>query len=234
MGCQAVGVIARVVKGETVRDFNNLPDAFSIAAETPGNEVRLLANVALTKSVTIAGNNDFTLNLNGMGLTGATGTILTVGANRYLTITDNSTGTKGNVQMDMLLSGRLFVSGNVNVKGNVVSSSGSADAYLWRTMVDLSNLSDIPSDVSIQGGNTSKVLGQEGCYWLPKGTNQDFTFTTGGNTYPITGVNINDNHQDNLITLGIGNEEARITGKQKYDTFAKAWAAAADGDHDRR
>ena len=230
MGCQAVGVIARVVKGETVRDFNNLPDAFSIAAETPGNEVRLLANVALTKSVTIAGNNDFTLNLNGMGLTGATGTILTVGANRYLTITDNSTGTKGNVQMDMLLSGRLFVSGNVNVKGNVVSSSGSADAYLWRTMVDLSNLPDIPSDVSIQGGNTSKVLGQEGCYWLPKGTNQDFTFTAGGNTYPITGVNINDNHQDNLITLGIGNEEARITGKQKYDTFAKAWAAAADGD----
>lgn len=230
MGCQAVGVIARVVKGETVRDFNNLPDAFSTAAETAGNEVRLLANVALTKSVTIAGNNDFTLNLNGMGLTGATGTILTVGANRYLTITDNSTGTKGNVQMDMLLSGRLFVSGNVNVKGNVVSSSGSADAYLWRTMVDLSNLPDILSDVSIQGGNTSKVLGQEGCYWLPKGTNQDFTFTAGGNIYPITGVNINDNHQDNLITLGIGNEEARITGKQKYDTFAKAWAAAADGD----
>lgn len=230
MGCQAVGVIARVVKGETVRDFNNLPDAFSTAAETAGNEVRLLANVALTKSVTIAGNNDFTLNLNGMGLTGATGTILTVGANRYLTITDNSTGTKGNVQMDMLLSGRLFVSGNVNVKGNVVSSSGSADAYLWRTMVDLSNLSAIPSDVSMQGGNTSKVLGKEGCYWLPKGTNQDFTFTAGGNTYPVMGVNINDNHQDNLITLGIGNEEARITGKQKYDTFAEAWAAAADGD----
>lgn len=230
MGCQAVGVIARVVKGETVRDFNNLPDAFSAAAETAGNEVRLLANVALTKSVTITGNNDFMLNLNGMGLTGATGTILTVGANRYLTITDNSTGTKGNVQMDMLLSGRLFVSGNVNLKGNVVSSSGSADVYLWRTMVDVSNLVAIPSEVSIQGGNTSKVLGQEGCYWLPKGVNQNLTFTAGGNTYPITGVNINDNHQDNLITLGIGNEEARITGKQKYDTFAKAWAAAVDGD----
>ena len=230
MGCQAVGVIARVVKGETVRDFNNLPDAFSAAAETAGNEVRLLANVALTKSVTIRGNNDFTLNLNGMGLTGATGTILTVGANRYLTITDNSTGTKGNVQMDMLLSGRLFVSGNVNLKGNVVSSSGSADVYLWRTMVDVSNLVAIPSEVGIQGGNTSKVLGQEGCYWLPKGVNQNLTFTAGGNTYPITGVNINDNHQDNLITLGIGNEEARITGKQKYDTFAKAWAAAVDGD----
>ncbi len=230
MGCQAVGVIARVVKGETVRDFNNLPDAFSAAAETAGNEVRLLANVALTKSVTIRGNNDFTLNLNGMGLTGATGTILTVGANRYLTITDNSTGTKGNVQMDMLLSGRLFVSGNVNLKGNVVSSSGSADVYLWRTMVDVSNLVAIPSEVGIQGGNTSKVLGLEGCYWLPKGVNQNLTFTAGGNTYPITGVNINDNHQDNLITLGIGNEEARITGKQKYDTFAKAWAAAVDGD----
>ena len=130
----------------------------------------------------------------------------------------------------MLLSGRLFVSGNVNMKGKVVSSSGSADVYLWRTMVDVSNLAAMPSEVSIQGGNTSKVLGQEGCYWLPKGVNQDFTFTAGGNTYPITGVNINDNHQDNLITLGIGNEEARITGKQRYDTFAKAWAAAVDGD----
>lgn len=230
MGCQAVGVIARVVKGETVRDFNDLPKAFEEAANTSGNEVRLLANVALTKSVTIAGANDFTLNLNGMSLTGATGTILTVGANRYLTITDNSAGTKGNVQMDMLLSGRLFVSGNVSMKGNVVSSSGSADVYLWRTMVDVSNLAAIPSEVSIQGGNTSKVLGQEGCYWLPKGPNQNFTFTAGGNPYPITGVNINDNHQDNLITLGIGNEEARITGKDKYDTFAKAWAAAVDGD----
>ena len=230
MGCQAVGVIARVVKGETVRDFNDLAKAFEEAANTSGNEVRLLANVALTKSVTIAGANDFTLNLNGMSLTGATGTILTVGANRYLTITDNSAGTKGDVQMDMLLSGRLFVSGNVNMKGKVVSSSGSADVYLWRTMVDVSNLAAMPSEVSIQGGNTSKVLGQEGCYWLPKGVNQDFTFTAGGNTYPITGVNINDNHQDNLITLGIGNEEARITGKQRYDTFAKAWAAAVDGD----
>lgn len=230
MGCQAVGVIARVVRGDAVRDFNNLPDAFKAAVGGEGNKVLLLANVALTKPVTVSGEHDFTLDLNGMSLTAATGTALTVGPNRYLTITDTGAGTKGSVQMDLSLSGRLFVSGNVSVRGNVVASSGAVDAYLWRTMVDVSNLADVPSEVAMQGGNASIVSGQEACFWMPKAANRDFTFTAGGTSYPVKGVNINDNHQDNLITLGVGDEEARIAGKLRYKTFAEAWNAAADGD----
>lgn len=224
LGCQAVGVIARVIKGESVRDFNSLPDAFAAAAEAEGNTVQLLANVSLTQPVTIGGVFDFTINLNGMTLAASTGTKLTVASGRYLTVTDQNTGTKGNLKMDILLEGRLLVSGHVSQSGNV-STVASPDNYLWRTIADVSNLAVPPTVVTLtEGSAVSKVLNNEACFWLTNGNTQDFTFVA-DKDYRIEDVNINANHQDNLVTLGVGNEQARI-GATRYATFAGAWAAA--------
>lgn len=222
-----VGVIARVVNGAKVQDFNNLSDAFTEAAKTAGNTVRMLANISLTKAVTIETTPDtqydFTLDLNGFSLDGASGAVITVGPGRYFTVIDSSTGVKGGLNIAIVLNGQMFVSGNINVKGTVTKAGTTT--VLWRTMVDVKSMTPEPTEVSLESV-TSKVLGSEACFWLTERSNAKLTFTVDGTEYPISGVNINTNHQDNLVTLGVGDDQAMIRGGNKYKTFALAWADA--------
>lgn len=233
-----VGVVARVTytKGdaETNNAYNTLAEAFAAAgtaSAAPGVSnvtVHLLTGINLTSKLTVKGS--FTLNLDGKSVTSAAAGALQVEDGHTLVIGDQTTGTKGTLQInDIRLMGkaRLFVPGSIRLSGNVHKDADDTDFY-WRVLLNMSSDYVTAKKVTYEGEDYS-VINNEACLWLKANNDPaaEYTFTVEGKT--VTANNQVSANHDNDMTLGGNNNPARI-GTKEFDDLEKALDAAKAGE----
>lgn len=233
-----VGVVARVTytKGdaETNNAYNTLAEAFAAAgtaSAAPGVSnvtVHLLTGINLTSKLSVKGS--FTLNLDGKSVTSAAAGALQVEDGHTLVIGDQTTGTKGTLQInDIRLMGkaRLFVPGSIRLSGNVHKDADDTDFY-WRVLLNMSSDYVTAKKVTYEGEDYS-VINNEACLWLKANNDPaaEYTFTVEGKT--VTANNQVSANHDNDMTLGGNNNPARI-GTKEFDDLEKALDAAKAGE----
>lgn len=233
-----VGVVARVTytKGdaETNNAYNTLAEAFAAAgtaSAAPGVSnvtVHLLTGINLTSKLSVKGS--FTLNLDGKSVTSAAAGALQVEDGHTLVIGDQTTGTKGTLQInDIRLMGkaRLFVPGSIRLSGNVHKDADDTDFY-WRVLLNMSSDYVTAKKVTYAGEDYS-VINNEACLWLKANNDPaaEYTFTVEGKT--VTANNQVSANHDNDMTLGGNNNPARI-GTKEFDDLVKALDAAKAGE----